>query len=107
MFATDPLTKDKGEFLAKWYFRAGFLGLPWMWFANALMFYRYKHNSEVIAWYVKWSAILFVIATLLFIVWLAVIYTEGWGLPIWIIKPGVGGYQPGLFAQAVYSNSNF
>ena len=102
MFATKKLTKEKGEKLSTWYFRLGFLMLPWLWVANVMMFHRYKQHSTIIANNVKWSMVCSAVVIPLVVIWYFVML---WGFPdsgLWVIRPGLTVRQNGMFSNAVY-----
>ena len=102
MFVSGKLTKDKAENICKWYFRAGFVGLPWLWAANVMMFSLYRGESIPIAWYCRWSTIFFAASVVIFFVWYAILYTQFPDASFWVIYPNGNGKQQGYFSAAVY-----
>lgn len=104
MFATKKLTKERGEQISTWYFRGGFLLLPWLWLANVFMFWRYKHHSEIIASNVKWSGILAAVVFPMIIIWYVVLFTSFKDSKLWVIRPGVAGLQEGFWSSGIYEN---
>ena len=95
--------------VSRLYFWLGFLGLPWLWFANALMIYQYRnkpHAPASLRWYRNASAALFAVAAVLFAIYVILARTALVGVVPWIIRPGVlpdGVRQDGLFSQAALS----
>jgi len=102
MFA-EPLTRDRAEKVAKWFFIFGFLGLPWLWFANCYLFISIRKSNEVIARYVNYSAVGFLVSLFVFATWYTVLYTAFPNSALWVIKPNVKEFQPGMFSDSVYS----
>jgi len=103
MFVTEPLTLETAERVARRYFIAGFFCLPLVWALNVATFFRFRDKSETIAWYVKYSMGLCLLAMFLPVVWYAVLYTMHPDSTLWVIRPHGDGRQQGYFAEAVYS----
>lgn len=103
MFA-GRLTKSKAEKICRYYFYAGFLGLPFLWAIVALTFYPYRAASESVRFYVSISSVLALISIALFAVWVGIVYGALRTVDfIWIIQPDATVKQTGLFASEVYN----
>jgi hypothetical protein len=109
MFAGKPLTKEKAEQLTRWYFYAGFVGLPWLWAVNAMYFRRFQKDSDEIARYVRLSTRCAIVGFALLLLWVIVAQTSlSPTSSLWVIRPpsGAGGaWQSGFFADTVYQNT--
>lgn len=109
MFAGKPLTQAKAEQLARWYFYAGFVGLPWLWAVNAMYFRRFQEDSAIIARYVSLSMRCAVVGFVALVLWIIIAQTSlSPTSDLWVIRPpsGAGGaWQSGFFADAVYQNT--
>ncbi len=109
MFAGKPLTHEKAESLARWYFYAGFAGLPWLWGVNAIYFRRFQEENEVIARYVRMSSRCALVGAVVLVLWVIAAQTSlSPTSALWIIRPpsGAGGaWQSGFFADTVYQST--
>ncbi|RNF05121.1 hypothetical protein TraAM80_04851 [Trypanosoma rangeli] len=99
MFTRGPLTVAQAERVCKWYFRAGFIGLPWLWFANWLLFRHHAGANSTIAWYTTASLRLGLAGGLLLVVWyVAVMLAVPATSSLFVLPPFTGKWQPGHFA---------
>lgn len=96
--------------IARLYFLCGFLFLPWLWFANAVMLFQYRNRPHVptdVLWYRNWSMICFGIFSVIFVIYIALIRTVGVETIPWVIKPGLDYRQDGLWSSAnLVKNAN-
>ncbi|ORC91558.1 uncharacterized protein TM35_000051540 [Trypanosoma theileri] len=99
MFASKPLTVAEAERVCRWYFRAGFAGLPLLWFAVWLSFRRRAESSAVIAWYTTTSLWLSIIAGLLLIAWyVGALLLLPRSSALFVIPPFSDVWQSGYYA---------
>ena len=103
MFA-EPLTRARAEKVAKYMFLCGFLGLPWLWFANCYMFVSIRKTNEVVHRYFNLSLAGFIVSIVLFIAWYSVLFTQFPNSKLWVIRPHGDGFQPGMFSDSVYKD---
>ncbi|RNC45667.1 hypothetical protein TcCL_NonESM04555 [Trypanosoma cruzi] len=100
MLAKRPLTVEQAERVCKWYFRAGFIGLPWLWFATWLLFRHHANATATIAWYTTNSLRLSLAGGLLLVAWyVTALLTLPVTSPLFAIPPFTGKWQPGYFAR--------
>eukprot|EP01012_Entosiphon_sulcatum_P040926 TRINITY_DN54666_c0_g1_i1.p1 TRINITY_DN54666_c0_g1~~TRINITY_DN54666_c0_g1_i1.p1 ORF type:complete len:103 (+),score=11.74 TRINITY_DN54666_c0_g1_i1:27-335(+) len=97
-----PLTNESAEKSAKLMFYGGFLLLPWLWFANAALFWDKRQRNPVLETYVRRSVVAFAFSCAAALVWFVVIYTVGKDWSIWVIFPYREGIQRGEFSSAVF-----
>ncbi|KAH9593099.1 Gamma-secretase aspartyl protease complex [Trypanosoma melophagium] len=99
MFAGKQLTLTEAERLCRWYFRAGFAGLPLLWFLVWITFRHRADASEAIAWYTGTALWLSIIAGLLLIVWyVAALLLLPRSSSLFVIPPFTGVWQSGYYA---------
>ncbi|KEG11784.1 hypothetical protein DQ04_02281020 [Trypanosoma grayi] len=100
MFAGGPLTVAKAERVCRLYFYAGFVGLPWLWFAVWLLFRKHARASDAIAWYTTVSLRLSLVGGLLLLGWyVAAVLFLPTDSPLFVIPPFTGKRQHGFFAR--------
>jgi transketolase N-terminal domain/subunit len=106
MFAGKPLTRERSEQLVRWYFYAGFMGLPWLWLVTFLYFRRFQSESAIIRDFTRRSLICSIVGFAAFAIWVAAAQL---GLQptsaLWVIHPGGSTWQSGFFANTVYSST--
>lgn len=81
------LTNDKKLYLCRWYFRAGFLLLPFLWVVNAIWFAKeaflepHYEEQKQIKRYVMFSAIGATVWSALLLAWIVTFQTQraAWG----------------------------
>lgn len=100
MLIRSPLTTEKAETICSWYYRFGFMGLPWLWCLNWLFFRHYADGNETIRWYVRQSKYMSLLGGLLFVLITALLlFILPSSSRLWIIRPFYDGYQWGYFTK--------
>jgi hypothetical protein len=99
-----PISMERRETLAKRYFVAGFLGLPWLWGFNAIWLWKHRGATDAIGRYFRWSVVGFVVGCVVFVTFLVVIRACCADAGIWIIRPGVAEKQQGIYSDAVFND---
>ena len=94
------MTTESAERTARGFFLAGFLFLPWLWFANVALFWEMRGENAVVDLWVQRSAAAFGTGCVVFAVAMVVLYTVGQDWDYWIIKPNGDSNQRGMFANA-------
>lgn len=107
MLVRGPFTVEKAERVCQWYYRVGFLGLPWLWGLLWLLFRHYEQESEPIRWYVarvrQYSlagAAAFITASLV------LLFALPPSSPLWVIAPFQDTFQWGFFAANASEQGN-
>lgn len=99
MLTQETLTVEKAERLCRYYYYAGFCGLPWLWVVMWLFFRHHVEHSESIRWYVIMSLRLGIVGMLAIVLLYAIPF---FALPssssLWVIAPGIKKWQPGHFS---------
>lgn len=99
MLIRGPFTVEKAETACRWYYRAGFLGLPWMWGILFLFFRHYQNESETIEWYVQRAKRYALAGAVVFVaISLALLGLLPPSSPLWVIAPFQDTFQWGIFA---------
>ncbi|KAK7201396.1 hypothetical protein NESM_000202100 [Novymonas esmeraldas] len=106
MLVRGPFTLEKAEEVCQWYYRIGFLGLPWLWGLLWLLFRHYENESEAIRWYVARARRNSLAGGAVFV---AVSVLLLFALPpssaLWVIAPFQDTFQWGFFAANMSATS--
>jgi presenilin enhancer 2 len=107
MLVRGAFTLEKAETVCRWYFRLGFLGLPWLWGVLYLFFSHYQHESEAVCWYVGHARLYSLCGAVVFVaVTLGLLVLLPASSPLWVIAPYQDTFQWGLFAANMSANAS-
>eukprot|EP01006_Ploeotia_vitrea_P016465 TRINITY_DN47148_c0_g1_i1.p1 TRINITY_DN47148_c0_g1~~TRINITY_DN47148_c0_g1_i1.p1 ORF type:complete len:104 (-),score=5.68 TRINITY_DN47148_c0_g1_i1:441-752(-) len=93
------LDKDQAGMWCRRLFLAGFLLLPWMWFANAALFWKWRSKTPTLRKYIWASVAAFIASFFVLAAWLVFLYTYGKDFSIWVIYPGKDYRQNGIWSS--------
>lgn len=107
MLVRGPFTLEKAENVCQWYYRIGFLGLPWLWGLLYIFFSHYQHESEIIRWYVEHAKLYSLVGAAVFLaVSLALLLLLPTASSLWVIAPFQDTFQWGVFAANMSANAS-
>ncbi|KAG5495174.1 hypothetical protein JKF63_02229 [Porcisia hertigi] len=99
MLVRGPVTLQKVESTCRWYYRLGFLGLPWLWGLVWILFRHYERESETVHWYVRRAKRISIAGgALLVMMSFASLFVIPTDSSLWVIAPFQDTFQWGYFA---------